>query len=145
LRLRSPALQARTQTQTTEVLLAWRFMSRITVPDQSFFTCAQRMVAPKISSAAITPAGNMNQRPDFSWQRLREESPGLYESYVDLQPGVWTKMRIVVSGTEARLYVNGATQPCLLVNDLKLGATHGQIALWAYGGTDAYFSNLKVY
>lgn len=83
--------------------------------------------------------------PDFSWQRLREESPGLYESYVDLQPGVWTKMRIVVSGTEARLYVNGATQPCLLVNDLKLGATHGQIALWAYGGTDAYFSNLKVY
>jgi Domain of Unknown Function (DUF1080) len=83
--------------------------------------------------------------PDFSWKRLRTETPGLYESYADLQPGVWTKMKVVVSGTEARLYVNGAAQPSLVVNDLKLGATHGQIALWAYGGTEAYFSNLKVY
>jgi hypothetical protein len=50
----------------------------------------------------------------------------------------------VVSGTKAQLYVNGADQPCLIVNDLKLGETHGQIALWAYGTTDGYFSNLKV-
>jgi hypothetical protein len=30
------------------------------------------------------------------------------------------------------------------VNDLKLGETRGQIALWAFGTTDAYFSNLSV-
>jgi hypothetical protein len=54
-------------------------------------------------------------------------------------------MKIVVSGTKAQLFVNGAAQPCLLVNDLKLGETHGQIALWSYGGTDGYFSNLKVH
>lgn len=82
--------------------------------------------------------------PDFPWYRLRKENPGVYESYVDLQPGVWTKMKIVVSGTKAQLYVNDADQPCLLVNDLKLGETHGQIALWAYGGTDGYFANLTV-
>jgi hypothetical protein len=54
-------------------------------------------------------------------------------------------MKVVVAGTKARLYINGASQPCLIVNDLKLGETHGQIALWAYGGTDGYFSNLRVY
>ena len=29
--------------------------------------------------------------PDFTWQRLRTEQPGVYESYVDLEPGAWTK------------------------------------------------------
>jgi len=82
--------------------------------------------------------------PDFPWQRLRKENPGVYESYADMQPGVWTRMKIVVSGIKAQLYVNGADQPCLIVNDLKLGESHGQIALWAYGGTDGYFSNLTV-
>ena len=80
--------------------------------------------------------------PDFPWHRLRKESPGVYESYVDLEAGAWTKMKIVVSGTKAQLYVNGADQPCLIVNDLKLGDTRGQIALWAHPTTDAYFSNL---
>ena len=82
--------------------------------------------------------------PDFPWFRLRKENPGQYESYVDLDAGAWTKMKIVVSGTGARLYVNGADQPCLIVNDLKLGKTRGQIALWAHVTTDGYFSNLTV-
>jgi hypothetical protein len=82
--------------------------------------------------------------PDFPWYRLRKESPGVYESYADLEAGAWTGMKIVVSGTKARLYVNGADQPCLIVNDLKLGEHHGQIALWAHVATEAYFSNLTV-
>jgi hypothetical protein len=83
-------------------------------------------------------------RPDFPWNRLREEHPGVYESYVDLEPGVWTKMKIVISGTKASLYVNRAEQPTLIVNDLKLGETHGQVALWTGSDTEAYFSNLTV-
>jgi hypothetical protein len=82
--------------------------------------------------------------PDFPWDRLRREQPGVYESYVDLDPGAWTKMKIDVAGTKARLYVNGAEQPCLIVNDLKLGDVRGQIGLWAFIATDAYFSNLSV-
>jgi hypothetical protein len=82
--------------------------------------------------------------PDFPWYRLRKESPGVYESYVDLEAGAWTHMKIVVSGTQARLYVNGGEQPCLIVNDLKLGEIYGQIGLWAHWTTDAYFSNLTV-
>jgi hypothetical protein len=55
----------------------------------------------------------------------------MYESYVDLEPGAWTKLRIEVSGTKARMFVNGAAQPCLIVNDLKNGDGRGKIALRA--------------
>jgi hypothetical protein len=82
--------------------------------------------------------------PDYPWQRLRKENPGVYESYTDIDTGAWTRMKIVVTGTKALLYVNGSTQPALVVNDLKLGDGHGQIGLWAHVTTDAYFSNLVV-
>jgi hypothetical protein len=82
--------------------------------------------------------------PDFPWNRLREEKPGVYESYVDLVAGVWTRIKIVVSGTKAQLYVNAADQPCLIVNDLKLGESDGRVALWTGSDTEAYFSNLTI-
>jgi hypothetical protein len=82
--------------------------------------------------------------PDYPWFRLREESPGVYESYTDLIVGEWTKLKIAVAGVRAQLFVNGAEQPCLIVNDLKLGETQGQIALWVGAGTEAHFSKLIV-
>ena len=82
--------------------------------------------------------------PDYPWERLREETPGVFESYADMETGAWTHMKILVSGTRASLYVNGAAQPCLIVNDLKLGNLHGPIALWSHSTTDGYFSNLKI-
>jgi hypothetical protein len=80
--------------------------------------------------------------PDWPWQRTRQETPGLYESYVDLEPGVWTHVKIVLAGGKARLYVQGAGQPCLIVNDLKLSPAKGGIGLWTGPGTDGYFANL---
>jgi hypothetical protein len=82
--------------------------------------------------------------PDYPWFRLREENPGVYESYTDLVVGEWTKIKIAVTGIRAQFYVNDANQPCLIVNDLKLGKTQGQIALWVGAGTEAYFSKLIV-
>jgi hypothetical protein len=82
--------------------------------------------------------------PDFDFARSRKEAPEKYESYVDLEPGVWTKYRIEVEGSKARLYVNGAPQPCLIVNDLKLEPQQGRVALWVGPGTEGYFSNLKI-
>lgn len=82
--------------------------------------------------------------PDYEWLKLRTESPGKYESYVDLVPGEWTHLKIEVSGVKLRLYVNGASQPTLIVNDLKLGDTTGRIALWIGVGTEAYFANLRI-
>ena len=83
--------------------------------------------------------------PDYPWYRLREETPGKYESYVDLLPGEWTSVRIVVSGEQAKLFVHGSDQPCLIVNDLKLGpGNKGGVGLWVGVGTEAYFSNLTI-
>jgi hypothetical protein len=82
--------------------------------------------------------------PDFPWHRLRKEFPEKYESYVDLTPGEWTKVKIEVRGDKARLYVHDAAQPALVVNDLKHGQSQGQIALWVGAGTVAHFANLSV-
>ena len=82
--------------------------------------------------------------PDFDFARSRQEAPEKYESYVDLEPGVWTKYKIEVEGRTARLYVHGAPQPCLIVNDLKLEPRAGSVALWVGPGTEGYFSNLKI-
>ena len=85
-----------------------------------------------------------SSHPDFSFAVSRKEAPEKYESYVDLEPGVWTKYKIVVEGRKARLYVHGAEQPCLIVNDLKLEPREGGVALWVGPGTEGYFSNLKI-
>lgn len=83
--------------------------------------------------------------PDWPWYRLRKETPEKYESYVDLEPGKWTKVRIEVSGDKARLFVHGNAQPTLIVNDLKSGASgEGGVALWIGPGTVAHFRDLKV-
>lgn len=82
--------------------------------------------------------------PEFPWHRLRRESPGLYESYVDLEDGAWTRLRIEVSGSSARLFVNGAAQPTLVVNGLKGGDRAGRIALWSHVETDAHFAGIRV-
>lgn len=82
--------------------------------------------------------------PDHEWSKLRKETPGKYESYADLVPGEWTKVKIEVDGEKARLYVNGSAQPVLIVNDLKLGDSQGAVALWVGIGTEAHFANLRI-
>jgi hypothetical protein len=77
-------------------------------------------------------------------QRLRQENPGAYESYVDLVAGAWTQIKIVVADRKAQTYVNQPVQPCLIVNDLKLGETNDQVALWTGSDTEGYFSNLSI-
>lgn len=84
--------------------------------------------------------------PDHKFDRLRKESPERYESYADMALNEWITMKIVVSGQEARLYLNNNTQPSLVVNDLKLGAdASGAIGLWVDVGTEGFFKDLKVY
>jgi hypothetical protein len=83
--------------------------------------------------------------PAHPWFKLREETPSRYESYVDIGPAEWIKVKIDVSGDKARLFVNGHAQPTLIVNDVKTGsATKGAVALWFEGSTIAHFANLKI-
>ncbi len=83
--------------------------------------------------------------PEFPWHRLRKETPEKYESYVDMLPGEWIKLKIEVSGATARFFVGDANQPNLIVNDLKRGNSEGGIALWMHASTLAHYRNLVIY
>lgn len=82
--------------------------------------------------------------PDFDYAVLRKEAPEKYESYVDVEAGAWTRVAITVEGTSARMFVNGAAQPCLIVNDLKLGDSSGAVALWIGPSTEGFFRDLSI-
>jgi hypothetical protein len=82
--------------------------------------------------------------PEYPWNRLRQEFPGKYEAYVDLVPGDWTKVKIEVKGDQARMYVNDAREPTLIVKPLLHGNTQGAVALFVSVGSVAHFSNLRI-
>jgi hypothetical protein len=86
-----------------------------------------------------------SSHPDYSFSRMRDESPGVYEAAADIGPDEWIHVKIVVAGTSARLYLNGSDEPTLVVDDLKLGANvRGGVGLWVDMGTSAHFSNLTI-
>ena len=83
--------------------------------------------------------------PDYTFDRLRKEAPEKYESYADMGLNEWIKLKIVVKDLQAKLFINDNKQPSLIVNDLKHGAnSSGAIAFWVDGGTEGYFTDLKV-
>lgn len=83
--------------------------------------------------------------PGYPWEQLRKEAPGQYEAYADMQSGEWIKVKIEVKNETAKLYVNNATQPTLIVNDLKQDKNlRGSIGLWIGPGTLGHFTNLTV-
>jgi hypothetical protein len=84
--------------------------------------------------------------PGYDFDRLRREAPGRYESYVDIEPAQWTKVRIELSGSHAELFVGDAAQPVLIVTDLKRGPeARGTVGLYVDNGTDGHFSNLRIH
>lgn len=83
--------------------------------------------------------------PDFKFERLRKESPELYESYADMGLNEWINMKIEVKGKEAKLFLNNGKNPVLIVKDLKLGENiGGGIGLWIGNWTEGFFRDLKV-
>jgi hypothetical protein len=82
--------------------------------------------------------------PDFDWYKLRRAWPWVYESYVELQPETWTRLKIEVEGRQARLYINGSKNPALVVDGLKGEDLKGGVALWAYPGQESYFANVRI-
>lgn len=82
--------------------------------------------------------------PDYGWYKLRREWPFVYESYAEIEPEKWTKVKIEVTGRIAKLFVNGSGNPSLVVSGLKGGSLRGAVGLWGYAGEESYFSNLRI-
>ena len=54
----------------------------------------------------------------------------------------WIHVRIVVRGAEARLFLDGAAEPALIVPELRSGNARGSIGFWGHMG-DAYFADIR--
>jgi hypothetical protein len=83
--------------------------------------------------------------PGWPWERLRSEHPGEYEKPLVPAPDgdEWFHARIVVARPKVSVFVNGATQPSLVVNELS-DRTHGSVGLWVGEGAGGNFANLRV-
>jgi hypothetical protein len=83
--------------------------------------------------------------PKWPWETLRSEHPGKYERAVVPTPDgdAWFHVRIVVARPKVSVFVNGAAQPTLVVDELS-DRSHGSVGLWVGEGSGGHFANLHV-
>jgi 3-keto-disaccharide hydrolase len=82
--------------------------------------------------------------PDNTWEKLRSDTPGKYESAVKPipDPSGWFHARIEVTKQKARVWVDDAKEPCLVVDRLTNRET-GKVGLWV-DSREGAFRNLKI-
>ena len=69
--------------------------------------------------------------PDATWEKLRAEKTGIYETAVAPvpEPTGWFHARVEVTAGRVTVFVNGSDRPCLSVD--RLGVTRkGGVGLW---------------
>jgi hypothetical protein len=64
-----------------------------------------------------------------------------YSAAAEIPHDQWLHVRVVVAGLVAKLFLNRAAEPALVVPDLKLGYVKGSIGFWGNAG-GGYLSNL---
>ncbi len=82
--------------------------------------------------------------PDHTWEKLRQEKPGVYESAVKPipEPSGWFHARIEVTQNKVRVWVDDAKEPCLVVDRLA-GREKGKVGLWV-DSKEGEFRNLRI-
>ena len=83
--------------------------------------------------------------PRWSWDILRSQKPGEYEKPIvpELDGDEWFHVRMVVERPKVSVFVNDASAPCLVVNELS-DRTEGSVGLWVGEHSGGYFANLRV-
>jgi len=83
--------------------------------------------------------------PAYTWDRLRSESPGKYESVLNenVDPNTWFHVRIEINFPQVRVYVNDQSEPTLLVDQLSTGKP-GWLGFWVGNTADGQFKNLRI-
>lgn len=83
--------------------------------------------------------------PVFSWEKLRQDSPGKYENKVFPAPNPdgWFHVKIIIAGKQIRVFVDNAETPCLEVEKLGNNIVGG-FALWVGNNSGAAFANLTI-
>ena len=73
-----------------------------------------------------------------AWQLYH--GPG-FTAAADIPHGRWVHLRLEVAGVQARLYLDGETEPALIVDDLKRGAASGTLGLIGPPGGQVHFAD----
>ena len=66
-----------------------------------------------------------------------------YTANADIPAQQWVHVKMEISGTQARIFLDGAEQPSLAILRLKHGTSKGALGLMGQRGGNAYFSNFK--
>lgn len=83
--------------------------------------------------------------PDYTWFKLRDESPGVYENELSPvpDPNDWFHATIKVKHPEVKVYVNHSKEPSLVINQLS-DRKEGLLGFWVPNDTEGSFKNLKI-
>jgi hypothetical protein len=83
--------------------------------------------------------------PVNTWAKLREEHTGVYENQVSNppDPDEFFRARIEIENRQIRVFVEDATEPCLVVNELT-DRVGGRVGLWMGNGSDGGFAELTL-
>lgn len=83
--------------------------------------------------------------PGYDWQKLRSEHTGEYEKAIAAppDPDAWFHVRIVIAHPQISAFVNGSSEPSLVVKQLN-ERTAGWVGLWVGNGSGGDFANLKI-
>ncbi len=79
-------------------------------------------------------------RGDGTWGYLRKNFPGKYETGADIKVFEWFHAKLVIRGTEVKVYVNDGEAPVLVVDNMLDGISQGTVGVW---GWDSYFANFR--
>lgn len=82
--------------------------------------------------------------PDYTWRRLRDEHPGVYEKQLEPapDPSGWFHVRVVLDVANVKVFVNDAKKPSLEVKRLTT-RKRGWIGFFVGDESDGEFANLK--
>jgi len=75
-----------------------------------------------------------------SWQLYNGEG---FTAVAEIPLNQWVHVKLEVSGTQARVYLDNAEKPALVVNDLKHGLTKGTVGLIAPNTGQIHFANFR--
>ncbi len=126
-------------------------------PQSSFVGVAFRVVDAETHDAvyfrpfnfhAADPARRLNavqyhSLPQWKWDKLRKEKPGQFEKPIEFPPDgdAWFHAKVVVENQQVRVFVNGAAEASLVVNELS-ERPGGSLGLWS--GGYGVIANLKI-
>jgi len=83
--------------------------------------------------------------PDFTWQKLRKEHPGVYENAIMPvpDPNGWFHASIVVDFPQIKVFINNSDVASFTVEQISTRKS-GWIGFWVGSNSEGQFKNLKI-